>query len=150
MEILEQVEGTSMRSILIPHSTRPEARNLFESLNEEEWEQWKDGVENGIEKDDWTGILAHRVYILNSQILQLIIAAAKIRIPQAAKIADHTVELSGSHKHKGTVISKMLLFITDYHDAPQPLRLLGSANTLAKPRKPCGNISSSTTILPTK
>ena len=118
MDILEQVEGTSMRSILIPHPTRPEARNLFESLNEEEWEQWKDGVENGIEKDDWTGILAHRVYILNSQILQLTIAAAKIRIPEAAKIADHTVELSGSHKHKGIVISKMLLFITDYHDAP--------------------------------
>lgn len=64
MEILEQLEGTSMRSILIPHPTRGEARNLFESLNEEEWQQWEDGVEDGIEKDNWNGILAHRMCIL--------------------------------------------------------------------------------------
>jgi len=50
----------------------------------------------------------------DSQILQLIIAAAKIRTPEAAKIADHKVELSGSHKHKGTVISKILFSIADY------------------------------------
>jgi hypothetical protein len=50
-----------MMSVVIPDPTLSDARNLFESLtNEEGLEHWKDGVGNGIEKNNWCGLLAHR------------------------------------------------------------------------------------------
>jgi len=65
MELIWQLRATDMEGFVIPHPTLREARNLFESFNEEQLVQWKDGVENGIEKDDWSILLVHRAYIFD-------------------------------------------------------------------------------------
>jgi len=62
-------------------------------------------------------------------------------------VADHTtVNIPRIHEQTGTVVSKILLFITDW--APQPPRLPGNAYILAKQQKPCGSTLKNTMTLP--
>lgn len=69
VELIAQLRATDMKRVVIPNPTLPDAWNYFENFNEEELEQWKDGVENGVEKDDWSSLLEHRaLYFLLSDI----------------------------------------------------------------------------------
>lgn len=101
MDLIGQLRATDMESVVIPHPTIGDTRNLFESFNEKQLEQWENGVENGIEKDDWSMLIVHRAYIFDYQVSQgLIITTAKLQIPKVAII------LPGSYEQaKGAVIS---------------------------------------------
>lgn len=78
MELIDQLQATNMKNVVIPPLTKPKARNLFESFNEE-LERWKDDVKNGVEKDDWSNLLEYRAFIFDYQISHLIITVVSKR-----------------------------------------------------------------------
>jgi hypothetical protein len=60
--------GTGMKSSII--SINPDnPADILNSFNEDELKQWKAGVYNGLEKNDWIGLMTHRTYISDYRIV---------------------------------------------------------------------------------
>ena len=141
MHLTSELASTNMKGAVIPSPNFSGALAILKTFTKNELDQWKNGIQNGVENNDWNDLLTHRKYISDHQILHLIIFPAKLQITKVPNVA---FERSDSDpQEEGTVISKFLL-PTDC--APQPLRLLGDLSTLEKQRKPYGCISKATTI----
>jgi hypothetical protein len=110
MYLTEALASTSMKHSVIA-SPNPEcAKDIAKSFNEDELEQWKVGVWNGVDRNDWTDLLVHRTYISDYQIIRshLIVTTAKLRIPKTPNIAS-MFELS-REQEEGTPIRKITPF----------------------------------------
>jgi hypothetical protein len=51
---------TNMKGSVIASPNFERADDIVKSFNEDELEQWKVGVRNGVEKNDWLDLIAHR------------------------------------------------------------------------------------------
>jgi hypothetical protein len=107
MYLVQELASTSMKhSVIAPER----ANDIVKSFNEDELEQWRVGVRNGVERNDWTGLLVHCTYISDYQIIRshLIVTTAKLRIPKTPNVAP-TFELS-REQEEGTPIEKITPF----------------------------------------
>jgi hypothetical protein len=108
--LVQELASTSMKHSVIASPNAERANDIVKSFNEDELEQWKVGVRNGIERNDWTDLLVHRTYISDYQIIpsHLIVITAKLRIPKTPNVAP-TFELS-REQEEGTPIEKITPF----------------------------------------
>src|SRR5258708_37942187 len=60
-----------------------QAENIVASLNEDELEEWKSAVRNGVEKGDWTDLTEHRMDFLDCRTVgsHLIVITARLEKP---------------------------------------------------------------------
>jgi hypothetical protein len=107
MYLTQELESTNMKGSVIANLTLKRADDILKSFNEDELEQWKVGVRNGVERNDWVDLIAHRTYISDYQIIRshLIVTAAKLKIPKTPNVTP-TFELS-HQQEKGTPIEKL-------------------------------------------
>jgi hypothetical protein len=66
--LTQELASTDMKRDVIASPNPQGANNILMSFNEDELEQWKVGVLNGVEKDDWIDLILHRMYISGDQI----------------------------------------------------------------------------------
>jgi hypothetical protein len=70
MHLTEALASTSMKHSVIASPNPERANDIVKSFNEDELEQWKVGVRNGVDRNDWTDLLVHRTYISDYQIIR--------------------------------------------------------------------------------
>jgi hypothetical protein len=61
--LTRELASTNMKGSVIVNLTLERANDIVRSFNEDELEQWKVGVRNGVEKNDWIDLIVHRTYI---------------------------------------------------------------------------------------
>ena len=100
-------EELIMKGSPIANLTPKRAEDIVKSFNEDELEQWKVGVRNGVKKNDWIDLLACRMYISDYQITRshLIVTTAELKFPKVPNITP-TFELS-HQQEKGTPIENL-------------------------------------------
>ena len=104
MLLTSELACTNMGETVISIPNLHGALALLKTFTQNELDQWKNGMRNGVENDDWTDLIMHRKYISDSQISHLIILAAKLQI---AKMPDVALERFDSYpQEKGMVVSK--------------------------------------------
>ena len=64
-----ELVSTNMKDNVIANLTLERADDMVKSFNEDELEQWKVGVQNGVKKNDWIDLLVRRMYISDYQII---------------------------------------------------------------------------------
>jgi hypothetical protein len=52
------------KATFIAPLSRAEARELVQSMNDSEFEEWKNGVQKGVNEGDWANLAAHRTCIV--------------------------------------------------------------------------------------
>ena len=111
MLLTSELACTNMGETVISIPNLHGALALLKTVTQNELDQWKNGMRNGVENDDWTDLIMHHKYISDSQISHLIILAAKLQI---AKMPDVALERFDSYpQEKGMVVSNILIFITN-------------------------------------
>ena len=99
-----ELQSTGQRNCFITPPSYPDARNIVNEFSEVEMEQWKSGMRNGIENDDWYGLIMHRTYILNYQVIlrYLIGTSERLQAPsQPAAMGLENRELIDEYTKKG-------------------------------------------------
>jgi len=61
---------TNMKGSVIASPNFERADDIVKSFNKDELEQWKVGMRNGVEKNNWIELIAHRTYISDYQIIR--------------------------------------------------------------------------------
>jgi hypothetical protein len=107
MHLTQELASTNMKGNVIANLTLKRANDTIKSFNEDELEQWKVGVRNGVKGNDWIDLLACRTYISDYQIIRshLIVTTAELKIPKMPNLAP-TFELS-HQQEKGTPIENL-------------------------------------------
>lgn len=107
MHLTLELASTNMKGSVIANPDLERADDIVKSFNEDELEQWKVGVRNGVKKNDWIDLLARRTYISDYQIIRshLIVTPAELKIPRMPNIAPK-FELS-HEQEKGTPIENL-------------------------------------------
>ena len=67
--LAEELQSTGQKNCFITPPSYPDAQNIVNEFSEAEMEQWKSGIRKGIENDDWYGLIMHRTYILDYQVI---------------------------------------------------------------------------------
>jgi hypothetical protein len=70
MHLLGELASTNMKGSMIASPNPERADDIVKSFNEAELEQWKVGMRNGVEKNNWIELIAHRTYISDYQIIR--------------------------------------------------------------------------------
>jgi hypothetical protein len=60
MFLTRELAATDMKSSVIASPNLERADDIVKGFNKDELEQWKAGVQNGVEKNDWTDLIVHR------------------------------------------------------------------------------------------
>jgi hypothetical protein len=68
MYLTQELASTNMKHDVITSPNPQSANDITKSFNEDELEKWKVGVLNGVKRNDWIDLLAHRTYISDFQI----------------------------------------------------------------------------------
>jgi hypothetical protein len=109
--LAEQFEATDMKDTVIARPNPKRAADIVNGFNEDELEQWKAGVRNGVENNDWTDLIMHRTCVSDCRMVgsRSIVTAAKRQKPKMLNVTP-THDLS-HQQEKGTAITKLSLFI---------------------------------------
>jgi hypothetical protein len=62
-ELVSELTKTELKNDIIAAPSSSEKFDIVRGFNEKEVEQWKVGVRNGVENDDWSTLIMHRTYI---------------------------------------------------------------------------------------
>ena len=81
MHLTSQLAATYFHGDIIASQTLEGAERLVKSFKKAEFEQWKDGVRTGVERKDWSDLIAHRTYIFWRVGSRLILTTAKLKRP---------------------------------------------------------------------
>jgi hypothetical protein len=77
------LQSTRMKDSFIPTPTLQDAAAIVDKFSEEELEQWKSDVRNGLENYNWYNLIAHRTYFSVYHIVRshLIRSSDRLRAP---------------------------------------------------------------------
>ena len=67
MLLTSELACTNMGETVISIPNLHGAIALLKTFTQNELDQWKNGMRNGVENDDWTDLIMHRKYISDSQ-----------------------------------------------------------------------------------
>jgi hypothetical protein len=68
MYLTSELASTNMKGSVIAGVDPRRADDIVQSFNEDQLEQWKVGVRNGVKNNDWIDLLARRTYFSDYQI----------------------------------------------------------------------------------
>jgi hypothetical protein len=57
--------AVDLKASIVPSQTLDQADEIVKSFSEDEFKEWKDGVQKGVKEGDWTDLIAHRTNVLH-------------------------------------------------------------------------------------
>ena len=63
--------ATEMERSVIASQTAEHANDIMSGFNEDDLEEWKAGVRNGVERNDWIDLIEHRTYISDCRMIPI-------------------------------------------------------------------------------
>ena len=99
MHLTSELASTDMKNKVIADLTLDRANKIVKSFDEDQLEEWKVGVQNGVKGNNWTNLIERRTYFSDYQIIRshLITTTVELRTP-------NIVPLSSPEQEKGTPI----------------------------------------------
>jgi hypothetical protein len=81
--------ATDAKSSFIAEPNDTGAKVIVEGFNEKELEEWKVGVQRGVEMNDWSGLITHRTYIsdyrmFGSHVIATTVKLRKRKVPNVS------------------------------------------------------------------
>jgi hypothetical protein len=62
MSLTLRLATTDLKTSIIPPQDLDGSDNIVKGFNNDDLREWKDGVQKGVKEDDWTDLIAHRMY----------------------------------------------------------------------------------------
>jgi hypothetical protein len=64
VHLTSRLAETDVKASFISPRTLPQAKEIVEGFSEDEFKEWKDGLQKGVKTGDWADLIAHRTYFL--------------------------------------------------------------------------------------